>query len=90
MDSTSNSSVYNKARKIYLEQKGEISCSYCPYHRVENYRGKFYGGPKGKVTMPSWKLSTKNRKQWMDKNIKIEEKVYRWSKRTYFEVSWER
>ena len=70
MDSTMSSSVYNKARKTYLEQSGKIDCSWCRYHNNENYRGKHYGStywtyekPES-IRMPSWKLSCKNRKQW--------------------------
>lgn len=77
MDSTANSSVYNKARKIYLEQSGKIKCSICGYHRGENDKRKYFGtvkfwkkdNPNVKVRFPSWKLATKNRKQWMGKPI---------------------
>lgn len=34
----SNSSVYNKARKLWLESEKLICCSYCPYHKNENRR----------------------------------------------------
>lgn len=33
---TTNSSVYNKAKKMVMENKGIINCSRCPYHRHEN------------------------------------------------------
>lgn len=72
---TVNNSVYNKTRKVYLEtSKGEIHCSWCGYHKHEN-GGKYYGGsiPCGfvndwPVVYPSWKLVSKNKKQWMPKN----------------------
>lgn len=75
MDTTTNSTVYNRYRKNYLEKKGEIHCSYCQYHRGENRRN-WYGGfleeeeslRDSNVTYPSWKLASKNRKQWMPKN----------------------
>lgn len=35
---TSNSSVYNKAKKLDLENSGEISCSHCAYRKKDNYR----------------------------------------------------
>lgn len=31
-----NSTVYNRARKVFLELRGNINCSRCPYHRKEN------------------------------------------------------
>lgn len=38
LDETTNSNVYNKARKMYLDQTGQIDCSRCPYHKYENYK----------------------------------------------------
>jgi len=76
MDTTSNSSVYNKARKKYLEHSGKIKCSICGYHRGENDERKYYGtvrpwyGGK-KVRYPNYKLATKNKKQWMHPKYKI-------------------
>ena len=91
MDTTTNRSVYNRSRKRYLDNVGEIRCSFCPYHRVENSTNKPYGGykrlsfgkrSKGKglwrdktefeqITYPNWKLVSKNRKQWMKKQLKV-------------------
>ena len=82
---TINRNVYNRLRKEYLEHSGEIRCSYCKYHKNENKKGKWYGGftdyskPESeficinpeKITYPSWKLVSKNKKQWMDKKLKI-------------------
>lgn len=65
---TTNRSVYNRARKAILDSNGEIYCSRCPYHRCENDDRKHYS-PDGRK--PSWKLATKNRKQWMPKKIHI-------------------
>jgi len=33
---TSNRSVYNRARKWILERDWKIHCGYCKYHRNEN------------------------------------------------------
>jgi hypothetical protein len=52
LKSTSNSSVYKKARKIYLARKGEVECEFCDYHRFEN--GWYY-----KYYDRSWKHSRK-------------------------------
>jgi len=78
MKTTSNRSVYNKSRKIYLERNGLIKCSRCPYHRVENDTRKWYGehGYFKRTRKPNWKLVSKNRKQWMEKPLMI--------KRDYF------
>lgn len=35
-DTTSNASVYAKAKKRVYENTGKISCSICPYHKGEN------------------------------------------------------
>ena len=68
---TTNDSVY---RKHYKERNA--GCSYCKWHRNENYRGKWYGGCKSmrgrsvkhtEITYPSWKLASKQKKQWMYK-----------------------
>lgn len=72
MDTTSNRSVYKKARKIYLEQKGLIKCSICAPHRDENDDRKCYGTLRSwaagkKVRYPSWKLVSKNSKQYQVK-----------------------
>jgi len=79
---TTNRGEFNRAYKEYLERKGKIHCSYCKYHKNENYKGKWYGAyesadsqgnliPPDKIKVPNWKLVTKRRKQWMGKPIKI-------------------
>ena len=74
--STTHRAYYNKLRKHKLESWGDIHCSICPYHGCENqttdrYFGLFdYSVEKSqhkKMKYPSWKLATKNRKQWMEK-----------------------
>lgn len=114
-ETTTNSSVYKKLRKRYLEGNSKgVRCAHCKYHRGENdtYNHYFHSEkikhdiiaidiesgeeiPKYsrassefnitwtwkkvnprliiKDKQPSWKLTSKNRKQWMDKKIK---KVY--------------
>jgi len=73
-DTTTNRGEFNRAYKHYLEKKGKIHCSWCPYHRHENIGAgrKYYGGytrTNGhlSVTYPNWKLVSKNPKQWMEK-----------------------
>ena len=36
VDTTDNSRVYKMALKRHREHCGDISCAYCPYHRIEN------------------------------------------------------
>ncbi len=36
METTDSSFVYKRARKRFLDNTGEISCSICPYHFGEN------------------------------------------------------
>lgn len=77
MDATTNNSVYNKTRKVCLERSGLIRCAWCPYHGNENDTNKYYGiivnwrSKLPKTIYPNWKLVSKNRKQWMKKNLKI-------------------
>jgi hypothetical protein len=87
---TTNRGEFNRAYKKYLEvSKAELHCSYCRFHKGENYAGKWYGGyvyddmetcsgkRKGTNTRyPNWKLVSKNPKQWMPKPIKIKERYY--------------
>lgn len=37
MNTTENSRVYNKLRKMLLERTGKIHCARCPYHKYENW-----------------------------------------------------
>jgi len=81
---TTNRYVFNRLHKSRLEQKGLIRCTLCPYHRGENDDRRWYGTIfsakrynegfnffDGDLRHPSWKLTSKNPKQWMDKgNIK--------------------
>ena len=91
---TNNCSVYNKIRKHYLGDCGDIRCSFCSYHTNENFTNKWYGGYDGeRLRYPSWKLSTKNRKQWMKKpkNYKVTKEIInsKWSKiYVFYEIIW--
>jgi hypothetical protein len=77
---TTNSSVFRKLHKeIYAH------CSYCKWHgpATENgawdcYSIKVFKDGKEKIKFPSWKLVSKNKKQWMKKNLKFR-KSKRWS-----------
>jgi hypothetical protein len=71
---TNNRAYFNKLHKLALEQRGEIRCSYCGYHGGENSTTDWYViHPNGSGRHPSWKLVSKNRKQWMKKPYHIEE-----------------
>lgn len=100
LDTTSNRGVYNRARKVYLEQKGEIICAICPYHGIENESKKFYGskalwnwnnsnvGDRPRIIRfrhPNWKLVSKNGKQWMKKPVKVKKRNLKYFD-DYFEL----
>lgn len=90
---TTNRGEFNRAYKSELEHSGKIHCAYCGYHRGENFDENYYGGfgnnnNQDNITHlkhPNWKLVSKNRKQWMDKPIKIVEKTSRLNK-IYVEI----
>lgn len=78
---TTNLSVYNKVYKQYLEKKGKIRCAWDKYHRGENEDQKCYGWyehNKKRHRHPSWKLTSNNPKQWMDKKVKIVKRHSLW------------
>lgn len=90
---TTNRTEFNRSYKEHLNRKGKIRCSYCKYHRGENFTGKWYGGYFNErkndfnVCYPSWKLASKNRKQWMKKPMTIrEEKSIRYSNSNYYYI----
>lgn len=69
MDTTVNRSVYNKSRKIYLDNIGEIKCAICPYHKKENGDSKFYG------IKSSWDLKYLSSNIRFIPNIKDESRI---------------
>lgn len=88
-------SSYNKLRKKFLSEQCDIRCSYCGWNSGENSSDKWYGSsktldenPPENMKFPSWKLATKNRKQWQEKpkSYKIEKKPSRWGNFYYYEV----
>jgi len=56
MQTTENSRIYKRARKKYLEGRG-INCSFCPYHRWENWKHKL---------QRSWKKFRKTKYKYAD------------------------
>jgi len=92
LKTTTNRSVYNKLYKKNLEQRGKIRCSWCGYHAGDNSTKKWYGSTgfwtnkPERMRYPSWKLVTKNKKQWMPKKIQYEEKTIRWNGKPYIEI----
>ena len=87
---TANRREFNRAYKYYLEHSGQLRCSYCAYNRGENDTRKCYGGyaDDGGIKYPSWKLTTKNSKQWMDKGITITVEERDWIKAFYTTIKW--
>jgi len=92
MKTTTNRGEYRRARKTYLETKGEINCGYCKPNRGCNarYKGKKkYGGfSYEKLKYPSWKDVSKNRKQWMKKPLKFKEEQLIWNGLKYVTIYW--
>ncbi len=89
---TTNSNLYRKLYREYLNKK-EGKCSMCTAHGGCNERNKWYGttfNPKDDqhLRYPSWKLVSKNRKQWMKKPLKVKIKELKWRKTTYVELYW--
>ena len=60
LQTTSNSSVYKKLLKSLRETEEKISCSRCPYHRVENMK---------RTPIRSWKWRTRRRRQYSIKEM---------------------
>ena len=87
VNNSTNRGEFNRAYKRYLECKGEIHCSYCGYHRGENKTSKWYGGFEN-TRFPNWKLVSKNRKQWMKKQIVITKEKSRWNNNFYIDITW--
>ena len=87
VNNSTNRGEFNRAYKRYLERKGEIHCSYCGYHRGENKTSKWYGGFEN-TRFPNWKLVSKNRKQWMKKQIVITKEKSRWNNNFYIDITW--
>jgi hypothetical protein len=85
---TTNRNLFSKLYKISLNRKGKIKCDRCSFNKGCNTKKKFYGSTfkKNEIRHPSWKLVSKNRKQWMNKNITIEKKQSRL--REYVKISW--
>lgn len=54
------------------------------YYCIREYNGK------KDIKIPSWKLVSKNRKQWMKKPLKYVEKISRYPRYSYFytEITW--
>ena len=75
----------NKTYKLCLYQQEGICCLSCAKRSRRDYFYYDYDG--GKHCYPSWKLVSKNKKQWMPKKLKIEEeKPNRWYSRG--DITW--
>jgi hypothetical protein len=87
---TTSRYVYNRRRKYVLEADRKIHCACCKYHDNENYSGKHYfidtevGEEDSRY--PSWKLVSKNKKQWMSKKYILKKMVHRYYGNTYFTI----
>jgi hypothetical protein len=89
---TTNSNLYKKLYREYLNKK-EGKCSICTAHGGCNETNKWYGTNFSRkasqdIRYPSWKLVSKNRKQWMKKPLKIKTRELKLDKTTYFQLYW--
>jgi len=86
-ENTTDTALFNKLYKEDIANKHGL-CTYCKYHRGENSTSKWYGGfTKKKLRYPSWKLTSKKSKQWMNKpkSYKVIEESG-WSNRSYITI----
>lgn len=68
---TTSRYYYNRLRKKYLSDQGEICCGHCPYNRGENRNYRVYFMLNDELyNNISWKLASKNGSQWMGKRIR--------------------
>jgi len=89
VNTTTNRGEFNRAYKEDLtHKKNGISCSYCRYNRGENNTSKYYGGLGEELRYPSWKLVSKNRKQWMWKKLKVNVKHIQLDRYKWTEITW--
>lgn len=79
LETTDNRSVYNHTLRKYLYNYGV--CDYCSPHGGCNRRNHYGGFTHKKLKYPSWKLVSKNRKQWMDKPLKKKQREVYWRKK---------
>ena len=84
LKTTNNLGEFNRAYKKQLANEAKIHCSFCKYNEGENFSGNSYGGYDCNIKYPNWKLVSKNRKQWMNKKISIEET----NGRKYKSIKW--
>ena len=83
LKSTDNSTVYTHTLRNYLYNYG--TCDRCKPHSGCNRRNHYGGFAHKKLKYPSWKLVSKNPKQWMDKPIKKVEKELYWRRKLYWD-----
>mgnify|MGYP003658510660 CR=1 FL=1 len=81
---TNNRKVEKRLRKVKLARGGYISCAWCGYHSGENNWDKTYGSRWTRnghiIRHPSWKLASRNSRQWMYKDtITTSEHYYHWN-----------
>jgi hypothetical protein len=79
LETTDNSTVYKRVKRNYLYDYGV--CNYCRPHRGCNCRVHYGGFAHKKLKYPSWKLVSKNRKQWQDKPLKKKQRELYWRRK---------
>ena len=93
LEKTTNRKVFNQLYKLKLEATSKIRCTFCRYHKYENSTNNYYGGhwddktDNYNIKHPSWKLVSKNRKQWMKKPIKPHYRLS-YGENYYIDINW--
>lgn len=72
----------------YFKQSG-YCCAACSKRRKQKcYGGSEHDGQQ-KINYPSWKLVSKNKKQWMEKTLHTKKYTYRhWTDYWYVKITW--
>ena len=89
-ETTTNRSLHTKLYRRNLEHTAKMRCSFCGPNKGCNQRAKTksYGGFDEDITIPNWKLVSKNPKQWMKKPIKSKKEKLRCNNREYVTITW--
>lgn len=79
LKTTDNSTVYRRVKRNYLYSYGV--CDRCSPHGGCNRKNHYGGFAHKQLKYPSWKLVSKNRKQWQDKPLKKKQRELYWRRK---------
>ena len=78
LETTTNLSVYNKLIKLDREMKGNIGCSWCPYHKYENDNGSWEKKNWKNYRKTQYRVATSKRKMAKQQGQVVKPKNCRW------------